>query len=161
MKDLIDLLQPHIDNPELERANQETRRQERLDEGREKDKREQEQIEEMLKKIEEGVVAIKKVLQNHCFVTIAKNMSDGARSGLMSVNLKKKGEEILATAFPGASGLSEKSGKNVEEVLNIAMNQKTDLGKELKVAFGGLAYSLYVKTLYEILSTDNVKVTYK
>ena len=161
MQDLIERLQPHIDNPGLERANQEARRQKRLDESKEKDKREQEQIEETLKEIEKGVAAIKKVLQNSCIITIAKTMSDGKRKGLMSVNLEKEGEKIVITAFPGASGLSKKSGEKVEKVLKIAMNQKTDLGKELKSAFGELAYHSHIKTLYEILSTDNVKVTYK
>ena len=161
MEDLLELLQPHIDNPELEKANQKVRRQERQDKSREKDKQEREQIEKMLKEIEEGVIAIKKALQNSCIVTIAKNMSDGTRSGLMSVNLEKEEGEIVATASPGASGLSSKSGEDVENVLEIAMNQKTDLGKELKKAFGGLAYHSHVKTLYNILSTDNVKVTYK
>ena len=160
-RDLIGLLQSHIDNPDLERNNQEIARRKRQEEVRKKQKEERKKMEELLGEIEKDVAAIKKVLQNSCIITIVTKIKDGTRMGIMNVDLEKKGEEIVITAFPGANGLSLKSGESVERSLGVAMNQKTDLKEELKSAFGDFAYSWHIESLYGILSVDDVRIAYK
>jgi len=118
-------------------------------------------MEELLKEIEKDVAAIKKVLQNSCIVTITTKVKDGTRTGIMSVNLEKKGEEIVITAYPGANGLSLKSGESVERMLKVAMNQKTNIGKGLRDEFGEFGYPWHIKSLYGILAVVDVRVAYK
>lgn len=160
-RDLIELLQPHIDDSDSERNIQEMEKRKRQDKAREEREEERKKMKGLLKEIEKDVAAVKKVLQNSCIVTITTKIKDGTRMGIMSVDLEKKGEEIVITAFPGANGLSLKSGESVERLLRVAMNQKTNLEKELRDAFGELAYPLYIESLYGILSVDDVRVTYK
>lgn len=160
-RDLKELLQPHIDDPGSERNIQEMEKQKGQEEARKKQEEERKKMEGLLKEIEKDVAVLKKVLQNSCIVTITTKIKDGTRMGLMSVDLEKKGEKIVITAHPGANGLSLKSGESVERLLRVAMNQKTNLGKELRDEFGEFAYPCHIRSLYEILSVDDVRVMYK
>ena len=162
MTKLIELLQPHIDDPDLERNKQEMEKRKRQEKARKEQEEERKKMGEMLEEIEKNVVAIKEALRNSCIVTIVTRVKSGTRTGIMDVNLEKGGEETTVTAYPGANGLSSKVGESAERELGVAMNYEADLKKGLKEEFGEFAYPLHMESLYELLlSVDNIRVTYK
>ena len=156
--DLMELLQPHLEDPEGERRRQREEAQEELEELNKEEEKERIRTEEMIEEIEKAATAMKKVLQNSRFITIAKKMLDdyggeGMVNAKLSVPHKEKGKirvEFRGNTFKNRSCLV--TG------LVTAINQKGGLRR----AFEKISYDLYcIKILHDFLSTDNVKVTYE
>jgi hypothetical protein len=157
--DLIELLQPHLENPELEKKRQEEAIQAEQEERKREKEEEQKRLVEMIKEIEEAATVTKKILQNSCFITIAKKMMDnGGREGMVNVRLtRSKKEEILVKI----SGFSIEGKKCIREGLKVVMNREMNhIGDELREINAWDSSASCIEILHNFLSTDNVKVTY-
>lgn len=160
LEDLIELLQPHLENPGLERERQKEAILAGQEDQERKKEEEQKRLQEMIKEIEEVAVAMKKILQNSpCTITIAKKMIDddggkGKVNARLSVRDKEKGE--IRVQFSGIT-LDPEDRNCLTTGLTTIMNQ----GEGFEDAFKKILYGPYcIKILYDFLSTDNVKVTY-
>ena len=151
MKDLMELLQPHLVNPELERKKQEIKEQMRRE--RQEEEREQKRIRlrEMVREIEKAATDMKEILRNPypCFITIAKRMFNGEEEGMLNIKLVFSNRKVLVESY----GLPFGDIKCLKRGLGIAMNQGTGIDKDI--------HSPCIEILHNFLSTDNVEVTYK
>ena len=156
-EDLIELLQPHLENPELEKKRQEEERLVEQDRRKKEEEEKQKRQKEMIKEIGEAAIVMKKILQNSCTITIAKKMMDddggkGMINAKLSVPHGGKGKTLI-----DFSGISFKEKKCIVKGLDAAMNQE----EGSKKAFDNILHNSCIEVLHDFLSTDNVKVTYK
>ncbi len=113
----------------------------------------------MIGEIEKAAIAMKRVLQNSCFITIAKKMCglDGGE-GLVNAKLSvpRRGKGKILVELSGIT-LDSKDRNCLKEGLTTTMNQEGGLEE----AFKKISYDSYcIEILHNFLSTDNVKVTY-
>ena len=156
--DLMELLQPHLEDPEGERRRQQEEAQEELEELKKEEEEERIRTEEMIEEIEKAATVMKKILQNSCSITIAKKMlDDDGGEGMVNAKLSvpRKGKGKIRVEF---RGITFKDRSCLVKGLTTAMNQEEGLRK----AFKKISYDLCcIKILHGFLSTDNVKVTYE
>ena len=154
----MELLRPHLENPELERKNQEEEDLERQEDQAKKKKEKQKRIENMTGEVEEAATVMKKVLQNSCSIIIAKKMlDDDGGEGMVNAKLSvpRGGEGKIRVEF---SGITFEDRSCLVTGLVTAINQKGGL----RGAFKKISYDSYcIGILHDFLSTDNVKVTYE
>ena len=158
IEDLMELLRPHLENPDAERKKQQEEFQAEQEKQEKEKEEKQKRLAEMVKKIKEAAVVMNKILQNHCTITIAKKMHDEKGKEEKVTAIIKLSEKSISMIVSGFSFEDEDRRKCLKTGLNIAMNQG------MGIIETGIVESLkdsYIEILYEFLSTDNVKVTYE
>ena len=148
--DLMELLQPHLENPGLERRRQQEAIQAEREEQERKKEEEQKRLAEMIMEIKKVAITIRKILKNSCFITIAKKMlNNEGEEGMVNIKLTFSNRKVSVEN----SGFFSEDIRCLKKGLGIAMNQGTDIDKNIQGSC--------IEILHDFLSTDNVKVTYE